>query len=84
MFEDGAFARWRELSVSYDMPTSLARKFKSDRWNIVFTGRNLAKWTKYTGVDPEATVGNDDARGNEEYFSTAPMRVFSLRMNFSF
>ena len=84
MDEDGAFARWRELSVSYDMPTSLARKFKSDRWNIVFTGRNLAKWTKYTGVDPEATVGNDDARGNEEYFSTAPMRVFSLRMNFSF
>ena len=36
---------------------------------------------EYSGVDPEATVGNGDQRGNEEYFSTPPLRYFTLRLN---
>jgi TonB-linked SusC/RagA family outer membrane protein len=84
MFEDGAFTRWRELSVSYELPAYLANKVRASRWSIIGTGRNLAVWTKYTGVDPEAAQSNSDARGNEEYFSTPPLRIFTLRLNFSF
>ena len=84
MFEDGAFTRWRELSVSYELPASLANRVRASRWNIVATGRNLAVWTKYSGVDPEAAQSNNDARGNEEYFSTPPLRIITLRLNFSF
>lgn len=84
MFEDGTFTRLREISVSYDMPTAWAKSFKAERWSIIASGRNLAYWSKYTGVDPEATTGNSDTRGNEEFFSTAPMRYFTLRMNFNF
>jgi hypothetical protein len=51
---------------------------------VVLTGRNLGVWTPFTGVDPETTVGNGDQRGNEEFFSTAPMRYFTFRMNFNF
>ncbi len=83
-FEDGSFTRWRELSVAYEMPTAWANKLRSSRWNIVLTGRNLAVWTNYTGVDPEAAQSNNDARGNEEFFSTPPVRTMMLRMNFSF
>lgn len=83
-FEDGAFTRWRELSVAYDMPEKLAQRLKAQRWNVVFTGRNLGVKTKYTGVDPEAAQANNDQRGNEEYFSTPPLRIFTLRMNFTF
>lgn len=83
-FEDGSFTRWRELSVAYEMPTAWANKLRSTRWSVVLTGRNLAVWTNYTGVDPEAAANNGDQRGNEEYFSTPPLRIMTLRMNFSF
>jgi len=83
-YEDGSFTRFRELSLSYQMPNSWAKALKAERWNLVLTGRNLGVWTPFTGVDPETTVGNGDARGNEEFFSTPPMRYFTFRMNFNF
>lgn len=84
MFEDGSFTRWRELSVAYDMPDKWAQSLKASRWNVVLTGRNLGVRTNYTGVDPEAAQSNNDTRGNEEFFSTPPLRIFTLRMNFTF
>nr|MCU0650003.1 TonB-dependent receptor [Gemmatimonadaceae bacterium] len=80
-YEVGDFTRWREASVSYQMPDRLARSIKASRWSVILTGRNLAVWTPYGGVDPEATVNNLDARGNEEFFSTPPLRYFTFRMN---
>lgn len=84
MFEDGAFTRFRELAVSYQMPTKWANAFRAERWNIVLTGRNLGVITDYTGVDPEAAAASNDLRGNEEYFATPPLRFFTFRMNFNF
>ena len=66
------------------MPTKWANAVRASRWNVIFTGRNLGVSTNYSGVDPEAAQSNNDARGNEEYFSTPPLRTFTLRMNFSF
>ncbi|WP_396204576.1 SusC/RagA family TonB-linked outer membrane protein [Gemmatimonas sp.] len=83
-YEDGSFTRFRELSVAYTMPDKWAKAVRAERWNVVFTGRNLGVWTPFTGVDPETTVGNGDQRGNEEFFSTPPMRYWTLRMNFNF
>jgi len=54
------------------------------RASIVAAGRNLHVWTPYSGVDPEATVGNGDQRGSEEYFATPPLRYFTFRLNLSF
>lgn len=83
-YEDGSFTRFRELAVSYTMPTKWANALRADRWNVVLTGRNLGVWTPFSGVDPETTVGNGDQRGNEEFFSTPPMRYITFRMNFNF
>jgi len=84
MYEDGSFTRLRELAVSYQLPQSWARAVKAQRWNVVMTGRNLAVWTPFTGVDPESTQSNTDNRGNEEFFATPPMRSWTLRMNFNY
>jgi len=84
MFENGSFTRFRELSMAYEMPTKWANAVRASRWSVVLTGRNLGVITDYTGVDPEAAQSNNDARGNEEYFSTPPLRIMTLRMNFSF
>ena len=84
MFEDGAFTRWREASVSYEMPAAWARMVRAATWSVILTGRNLGVRTKYTGVDPEAAQSNNDQRGNEEYFSTPPLKYFTFRFNFGF
>lgn len=84
MYEDGSFTRFREMAVSYQMPQSLARALRAQRFNLVLTGRNLAVWTPFSGLDPETTQSNTDNRGNEEFFSTPPMRTFTLRLNFTY
>ena len=84
MFEDGAFTRWREASVSYQMPAAWARMMRASTWTVILTGRNLGVRTKYSGVDPEAAQSNSDTRGNEEYFSTPPLKYFTFRFNFGF
>lgn len=84
MYENGRFTRLREVSVSYTMPDNLAAKVHASRATLVAAGRNLKVWTPYTGFDPEASVGNGDERGNEEYFSTVPLRFFTLRLNLNF
>ena len=84
MYEDGSFTRLRELAVSYQLPQSWARAVKAQRWNIIMTGRNLAVWTPFSGVDPESTQSNSDNRGNEEFFATPPMRSWTVRMNFNY
>jgi TonB-linked SusC/RagA family outer membrane protein len=84
MFENGRFTRLREVAVSYQMPDRLASRIHASRATLVAAGRNLHVWTPYSGVDPEATVGNGDQRGNEEYFSTPPLRYFTVRLNLTF
>ena len=84
MYENGRFTRLREVAVSYQMPDRLASRIHASRATLVAAGRNLHVWTPYSGVDPEATVGNGDQRGNEEYFSTPPLRYFTVRLNLTF
>jgi hypothetical protein len=83
-YEDGSFTRLRELSIAYTMPDRWAKSLRASRWNVILTGRNLAVWTPFTGLDPETTVGSTDTRGNEEFFSTPPMRTWTFRMNFTY
>jgi len=84
MYENGRFTRLREVAVTYQLPDRLASGMRASRASIVAAGRNLHVWTPYTGVDPEATVGNGDQRGNEEYFATPPLRYYTVRLNLSF
>jgi TonB-linked SusC/RagA family outer membrane protein len=84
MYENGKFTRLREVSVSYQLADKLAAKVHASRALFVVTGRNLAVWTPFSGVDPESTVGNSDSSGNEEYFATPPLRQFTVRLNLTF
>jgi TonB-linked SusC/RagA family outer membrane protein len=51
--EDGTFTRLRELALTIELPESIARAMRSRSVDITLAGRNLALWTRYTGVDPE-------------------------------
>ena len=51
----GDFIRFRELSLTFNAPTSIAERAHARDLSISLTGRNLWLSTKYQGVDPEVT-----------------------------
>lgn len=57
--EDGSFVRLRNITLSYDLPTSLTKKAYLKTVTFFVTGENLLTWTKYTGLDPEFNSLND-------------------------
>jgi hypothetical protein len=53
-YEDASFIRLRNVSLGVD----LAKIFKSplNKLQLVFSGRNLWTYTRYTGMDPEVST----------------------------
>ena len=59
--ENGKFLRFRELSLTYNVPSEVAARILGARYlTITAAGRNVALWTPYSGVDPEI---NEYGRG---------------------
>ena len=52
-YEDASFVRLKDLSLSYDLPSSFATKFGGESLRLYVNGRNLWTRTKWTGLDPE-------------------------------
>jgi len=94
--ENGKFLRFRELSLTYNVPASYASRFGFSHMSITAAGRNLALWTPYTGIDPETNEygrggANADLSGIDQNFGQAidafgfalPRRVtFTVRLGF--
>lgn len=90
--EDGSFVRLRDVMLSY----SIASPFKQ-KWvkTVVLTasGRNLLTFTKYSGLDPEATT-SQDSQGNQtlgagsnigtDYFGVPNLRSYQFGINLQF
>ena len=53
-FEDAAYLKLREISLSYSPPPKLAAALRARATTITLAGRNLATWTGYSGGDPES------------------------------
>ena len=82
--ESGDFVRFRELAVTWRVPTRLATQIPRMRnTTVTLSGRNLATWTKFTGVDPE-TFGGGLGNVQDEFQVTPPLTTFALRVNFGF
>jgi TonB-dependent SusC/RagA subfamily outer membrane receptor len=50
---DASFARLRELSLTYFIPTSVTSQLGIRRATFTLSARNVYTWTKYSGLDPE-------------------------------
>ncbi|HEX7048882.1 MAG TPA: SusC/RagA family TonB-linked outer membrane protein [Longimicrobiales bacterium] len=53
MIKPGDFLRWREVSLTYDVPGNIAGMIGAETLALTVNGRNLALFTKYPGTDPE-------------------------------
>jgi TonB-dependent starch-binding outer membrane protein SusC len=54
--KSGNFVRWRELSVTYSAPLSMANRIGARDLSLTLSGRNLMLFTKYKGIDPEVNA----------------------------
>ena len=51
---DASYIKFRELSMSYDVPANLTARFGAHGATLSASVRNLGFWTSYTGLDPES------------------------------
>lgn len=62
------FIRLRDVSLTYELPSDLLEQLSLRRLSFTLTGKNLALWTKYPGVDPEVNaigrLGGNDLENN--------------------
>lgn len=57
LLEDASFLRLKNLTVSYNFPTSLLKKTKVIHMARVFAqGQNLLTFTNFSGMDPESSL----------------------------
>ena len=82
--EDAEFLKLRELSVTFFAPDDWARWFRADRLSLTLTGRNLATWTGYSGVDPEVSWSGQTNFLTEDFLTQPPVRYYTARVILAF
>ncbi len=88
--EDASFLRLRDLTVSYDLPSSVLSNIRMRSLRIYFTGRNLLRFVPYfTGYDPEVGLpsqeSSDDAAPGSFYdFSYPATKSFTFGVDIGF
>ena len=89
--EDGSFVRIKNVSLSYNLPTSLISRQKIVRGIKATVGvQNIATFTKYSGFDPEigSYVGANTYAGNQAIgldfgrYPLTPIYTFMVNVNF--
>jgi TonB-linked SusC/RagA family outer membrane protein len=80
------FARWRELTVTYDVPNRFAQKAGADRASLSLSAHNLALWTNYQGFEPEAMFLGGTRGGNVAWEQTTlpQLRTWIVTLNLTF
>jgi hypothetical protein len=79
------FVKWREMSVTFAVPESLARTNRLlNGATLTLSGRNLHTWTDYPGLDPEITESAVGNFSQNEFNTAPPVRYFTARLNFTF
>ncbi len=54
--EDGSFARIKNLTLAYNIPESITKKWRMGSAKFFIQGQNLYTFTNYSGLDPEVST----------------------------
>jgi TonB-dependent starch-binding outer membrane protein SusC len=81
--EDGSFVRLNNVTLGYTLPAkSMTKYIKRIRFYV--TGNNLAILTKYTGYDPEVSVGSSGLTPGLDYSAYPKSRLFLFGVQATF
>ncbi len=78
--EDGSYLRLKNIEIGYTLPDRILSPLNIQRIRVALQAVNLFTFTKYKGLDPEISSGNDLSFGvDNSIYPTA--RIFSLAVN---
>lgn len=84
--EDGDYIRLKNLTLAYNLPTSVINRAKLRSARIYITGVNLLTITDYTGWDPE--VNTDYRAGNRnqgsDFYAAPQIKSYTFGINLGF
>jgi hypothetical protein len=82
----GDFIRLSTISASYRMPESWLARMPGgfDQATLQFTVQNVAKWSKFRGLDPDALINTAAAIYRGGGYVMPPPRRFTLNMRLNF
>jgi len=83
--EDNSYIRLRTLTLGYELPEDLINKAAMSGVRVYVTGTNIWTWTRYSGVDPEVTIGGSNVLLNGYDELTMPQVkswIFGINMTF--
>ncbi|PJJ58659.1 SusC/RagA family TonB-linked outer membrane protein [Hymenobacter chitinivorans] len=83
--EDGSYVRLKNLTLAYNIPTTLLQKAHFSGLRLYVTGQNLLTWTDYSGYDPEVSADPFSSTTFGRDFGTYPQaRTYTIGLNASF
>ena len=83
--EDASFAKLRELSLTWTLPTTLVRQLRAGAASFTLAGRNLHTWTSYPGLDPEGSFqGGSRGAAQWEQAVIPQLRQYVATLNLTF
>jgi TonB-linked SusC/RagA family outer membrane protein len=80
------YARWRELTITYEAPANIANKLRANRATFSVSGRNLWMTTSYMGFEPEAMFLGGTRGGNAAWEQTTlpQLRTWLFAVNLGY
>jgi TonB-dependent starch-binding outer membrane protein SusC len=82
IYKPRSFVRVQDISITYNLPQTVAQKVKLNNMQVFVSVRNLATFTKWPGWDPESP--ETTLLGSNVSSGMTPMpRTYTLGLNFS-
>lgn len=82
--EDASFVKLREVSIAYTFDHPWVSRTGFNTLDLRVAGRNLAMWTDYTGLDPEANLGGAEfLTQGLDYFNSPFTRSLVVSLTFN-
>jgi hypothetical protein len=75
--EDGSWIRLSEISLTYDIPNGVIRKWNISQMKLKVFAGNLFVITRYTGVDPQSRFMGFENNCGIDYFNSPGTKTFS-------
>ncbi len=82
--EDGSYIRLKTISLGYEIPSALAKKYGIKSLKIYTAAQNLYTWTNYSGPDPEVSVGFSNLTQGFDYAAYPRAKTVTFGLNVSF
>ena len=82
--EDASFLRLRNLSIGYTLPNNIAKKVMMKSARIYFSATNLFTLTRYTGLNPEVSIGGSSTTPGVDNGNYPISRTYTLGLNVTF